>query len=1482
MGQFTGGTNPWPDSGPGTSTRGFGPPTGVTNPWPVPGPGAHVPSSVTRDGQAFGGNQVPPEALFRGASKEEPLRLPDAAGALANATRAFRAGSYTDGEPPANDETTRALQAIAKSLTSKEDSLAQERGKLSSIGRLEERLVFLLRGCDTLRVTLCPGAVGKELYHALRIAGTQARPQLRRIEFPCNILNRHSYGFAALQLGGKTLATLPDYCLSAGDFPLTSEEDFDNFGGSPDLKLEKKGRYPNTLTSWFRAALRESWAFACIFGEEYYAPLEKAASHLLRLGEQHSYAWSATAVYSAWEELWARFCEEARELDRRVRREMKDETPTFARLKFFALSPGADGQPWLQLPGTFRLDDDAQYFCTDMLPRMQRQLSRACWSGAQKKGGLAPSGGRAAGSDAQAEARSEPGRSSEPAFARPPAEADGARVAGGKTETERSGGRATPEAPSKLLGPSLHPREAARSLDHRPKDAQGQYLCWDHLCHRGCTKGGACPHSHKSVPKWSGLDYSVQLQLLRRGGLKGSKAKTAADVEREFTRIRAEQAAKASAAKQEGIETARATAKAKANSGTGNRDASRAGEQVDHTVEDLRDLHPTDQEGVLGDLLKDAGKEWWVDKDAQGATLERSSVPFNSTPRAEAMREIDADEERLGAYPEGLLGVYLRNRLLRHREDTGTPAQLDDVTRLLEEAADRGGPELAEAAAQLLEERGHTRKAGELPSVRLSPINWDAAIGAGTLFWEGHGQWSMFDYKDQLWLDPTACQTLGFEVTSTEPKQCLLLHVAAAYLSKPGGPLPDEAAVQAQALSWRLGWAEQARIAEDSLGPVPSRLSQAEADVRVFHHDLLYFGHDRDYRTLVAHPLAELADFGLAVLRLDAYLRPSVEVLCGAQYTGNAADTRWVLIHKGHMRLLHPDCPRAPPLGSRELDAVGWEAYLEAAGDAPLLDASTLLQCHVCRPHRQPGSFRTGREAGAFGLQEVRAVSAKAGAVARSEPGSPLVAASAAWSERAGLPPAGAAVPFLLLGDVGVRPAGATVASLRSDVDLHDAIAYLGEGGVDLLWLLPDTLFQGPAHQLWRPALQLAATHLQAGGRCVVEAPLYRRAWSDKFARAQLAGALWHATRQPGPVFGASGPGLTMLRLSFAVPPDLFPVFDAWAAWRRSDGAGGAGASANFDLEEASHTLWKELHLQIPPVRDHLQIPRVQDTEEARAGNSRCGRLFPEGGPSQGPPPSWLPAHLTPEVERATHRYLDAVQDVPYSLEAWNQAVTAGTELLRACGGWHSAVGALRRGWRNRGGDHFAGLFDKRLDDHLPSDLLAWVRKVAQEGVDANYRGTQRARVQATPHPSLKDHVEEARQLIWTDATRGRVLLMSPEPGEESLLEGVVSVPLARVPKYNPDRSVSEKGRVIWDARIVNELCSKDDHFPAAQPKHAEVVRLIVWYQARYPGVRILLAKKDISEAFKWLWVTQEDCRLFGADLPGEDTEDRRGALRAR
>ncbi|CAE7534726.1 TRPT1, partial [Symbiodinium sp. CCMP2592] len=384
-----------------------------------------------------------------------------------------------------------------------------------------------------------------------------------------------------------------------------------------------------------------------------------------------------------------------------------------------------------------------------------------------------------------------------------------------------------------------------------------------------------------AAPKWTTLDYTVQLQLLRRGGLKGSKAKTGDEVDREFTRVRAEQAAKAAAAKQEGIAAAKAkvsaTQRTNQAAGTGNADrASR--EQTGHVVADLDNVLPTDREETLGALLKDEGNNWWHDVDAAAATLTCPSSKFEKSARADAMRVVDAAEPALGPYPPGLVGVYLRNRLLCLREETGR-------------------------AAHLLEERGVHRKAGESPLVQLSGLTWNSSIGAGTLTWKGVGHWAMYDYQDQLPLSPEACEQMRFADVRDEPKQCLLLHVAAAYLATPDQPLPTPEAVWTLAAEWRVRWCSQARVAEDSLGPTPERLTQAEADVRVFHHDLLHFGHDRDYRTLVAHPLQRDC-LGLAVLRLDAYMRPSVEVVCGSRYSGKAEDTRWVLVHRGHMRLL--------------------------------------------------------------------------------------------------------------------------------------------------------------------------------------------------------------------------------------------------------------------------------------------------------------------------------------------------------------------------------------------------------------------------------------------------------------------------------------------------------------------------------------------------------------------------------------------------
>ena len=469
----------------------------------------------------------PPQVYqFPGQRSVQP-QAPSPQLSFAAATRPRHLGAYTDAEPLQLDETSKALQAIAKAVTSKDEAAAQEKGKVSSIGKVEERLVYLTRGCDAFTVPVGTATAGKELYHALRATATQGRPQLRAIQFPVNINNRIAYGMASMSFGGKDARAIPEYNLSAADFPLTSEEEFDNFLGSTDLKLEKRPKMPLTLNHWYRNALRQSWATACILGTEHYAALEAAATFLLKLGEEHSYMWPAHAIVSVWEELWSRFVEEMREVDRSIRKAMREDSPSFERMRFFATAPGPDGEPWLRLPRTFYLGDPQEYFQTDVIPRHNRLLSRACWQNALKKGsGLALQGGKA-GEDLNPSANS----ASEASLSRPEA---------------KVGKGAEQNLNKPLFGPALSGKEAARSLDHRPKDRKkaDKYLCWDYITHRGCNRPNACPHAHSPGPKWDSLDWTVQLQLLRRGGLKSNTKLTEAQAVQQMDEIRKVQAAK--------------------------------------------------------------------------------------------------------------------------------------------------------------------------------------------------------------------------------------------------------------------------------------------------------------------------------------------------------------------------------------------------------------------------------------------------------------------------------------------------------------------------------------------------------------------------------------------------------------------------------------------------------------------------------------------------------------------------------------------------------------------------------------------------------------------------------------------------------------------------------------------------------------------------------------------------------------------------
>ena len=167
-------------------------------------------------------------------------------------------------------------------------------------------------------------------------------------------------------------------------------------------------------------------------------------------------------------------------------------------------------------------------------------------------------------------------------------------------------------------------------------------------------------------------------------------------------------------------------------------------------------------------------------------------------------------------------------------------------------------------------------------------------------------------------------------------------------------------------------------------------------------------------------------------------------------------------------------------------------------------------------------------------------------------------------------------------------------------------------------------------------------------------------------------------------------------------------------------------------------------------------------------------------------------------------------------------AVIAGSGLLREAGTIARAATALREAATVRFGDHFAELQKDELEPIVPEELLTYARHVAEYGVDLRHlAGGPSGRVRSKAHKSAQDHLDDVLKNVWKDASKGRILLCSERQAGEETMKDVVSSPFARVPKQNPDRTLSDEGRVIWDGHCPNAGCDKLRHPPALQPNSA-------------------------------------------------------------
>ena len=209
-----------------------------------------------------------------------------------------------------------------------------------------------------------------------------------------------------------------------------------------------------------------------------------------------------------------------------------------------------------------------------------------------------------------------------------------------------------------------------------------------------------------------------------------------------------------------------------------------------------------------------------------------------------------------------------------------------------------------------------------------------------------------------------------------EQRQCLLLHVAAGMLWAVRAEEPTPESVQEKALHLRAEMYSQAVIAAAALGPPPPAMGQAEADLRTFVHDLVHRDHDKDYRSLAAFPPSDAEHVAFHILRVSHRGGFTGESVYGWHFDESSSPHVWLLVHRGHMRLLIPPASGKPPvrrppeqsLGFTELFAAGWEAHLLAGnGDPPTITARSLESCPRCPVPGATYTWRTGLETHAFG-----------------------------------------------------------------------------------------------------------------------------------------------------------------------------------------------------------------------------------------------------------------------------------------------------------------------------------------------------------------------------------------------------------------------------------------------------------------------------------------------------------------------------------
>ena len=99
----------------------------------------------------------------------------------------------------------------------------------------------------------------------------------------------------------------------------------------------------------------------------------------------------------------------------------------------------------------------------------------------------------------------------------------------------------------------------------------------------------------------------------------------------------------------------------------------------------------------------------------------------------------------------------------------------------------------------------------------------------------------------------------------------------------------------------------------------------------------------------------------------------------------------------------------------------------------------------------------------------------------------------------------------------------------------------------------------------------------------------------------------------------------------------------------------------------------------------------------------------------------------------------------------------------------------------------------------------------------------------------------------------------------------IMSSPSTLAPKRLPDRTLSSDKRLIAGMRKVNNYTSKLDYRLMTVPSIQSLAKKVALLKRRFPGQRLVCAKRDIDSAFPRLNLHPDAVVMMNTELKGEE-----------